>query len=196
MKKNALRGHARTCVATPGPRLELTVSTIERVDIFSAGGGMFNSEYGVLFPRRDLPASLLTSYPELTVDNPDLEGVSKHLDEGFHPVKASSGNHPAIFYLYEDAHANARLADLFRQCEHRQCSLDLLIDKQPATLVIRPVRYTCTCESKTDPTRGVRLHLMAIKLNPWAMGLPTYQDFLDEEEQDFIQAVEENGNDY
>ncbi len=183
---------SKRCVATPGPRYEVTVSRIDLPNIFEPGGNILFQEYGCYFPRNELPPKLVNAYPELMEKEPAPKTQEALPD--YVPTRATSPGAPTIFYLEEGPKSTARLSDLFAQADHRRCPLDLLIRGTPAPLVVRPVRYTCHCGR--HPRRGVKLQLLAIKLAPHAMGLPTYQDFLAEEDADFEERVLEGGHDY
>lgn len=190
----------KKCVATPGPRFEMTVRSIDLPDVFEPSaprvGGLFGAlmpdQYGVFFPRYDLPLALGNSYPEL-LDKKVPPGTQKAIP-GYEPIRASSYNPPTIFYANDTPAARRRLADLFAECEHRRCPLDLLIRGIPATLVVRPLRYSCYCSGTLN--RGVKLELLAVRLDPHSMGLPTYQDFLAEEDKDHEERTLEGGHDY
>jgi len=182
----------KRCVATPGPRYEVTVSRIDLPNIFEPGGNILVHEFGCHFPRNELPPKLAAAYPELLEKEPGPKTQEAIPD--YVPIRATSPGAPSIFYLEEGPRSTARLSDLFSQAEHRRCPPDLLIRGTPATLVVRPVRYTCHCGQ--HPRRGVKLQLLAIKLAPHAMGLPTYQDFLAEEDADFEERALEGGHDY
>lgn len=187
----------KRCVATPGPRFEMTVSHIDFPDVFEpgslkgpGGGGLLMAltpeKYGVSFDRRELPVKLANDYPELLVKEPKPGRPDV--------LRASSYGAPSIFYLEEGPKTTARLSDLFSMADHRRCPPDLLIRGTPATLVVRPVRYSCHCGGQHR--KGVTLELLAIKLAPHAMGLPTYQDFLAEEDKDHEERALEGGHDY